>query len=185
MGRVVRGTSRFPSAAKRYPGSLHKGCGNVPRHKYLLPTLHVQSQILQHQLEARAVPHRIVPELYHPTCGPAFWSTVALQHPGGLAGDNWVFLFSGGGDRIQALHYYSAPPLSRHLNPHPPWCLRERPGTMWFRESLHPLTFVHKRNTGPHTCQASMLPLGHTPQPFPLISPPQVFLQNLAVLSLL
>lgn len=47
----------FPSAADRHPGSPHQGCVNVPRHKYLLPTLHAQSQVLQDQLEARAVPH--------------------------------------------------------------------------------------------------------------------------------
>lgn len=48
------GTSRFPSDTPDLPT---RGCVNVPRHKYLLPTLHVQSQVLQDQLEARAVPH--------------------------------------------------------------------------------------------------------------------------------
>jgi hypothetical protein len=44
------------------------------------------------------------------------------------------------------------------FNPRPPWSLGGRPGTLWFSESLHPLTFFHRVSM----CQASMLSLGHT-----------------------
>lgn len=166
-----------------HPGSPHRGCGNGSRYKYLLSTLHTQSQVPQHQLEAWAVPHGIVPELHLPTCGPAFRSTAALNHPGSLAGGSWVLMFTSG------LHHSSPAPATVQPNS------SEIPGSFAHHGPLRgrltprgsvnpyilPLFFFLKMEPWASHMPGKHATAGPHPQPFSLISsfPPPVLLQKL------
>lgn len=51
---------------------------------HLLSTVHSEVQILQHQIEALPVPHRIIDELQLPPGRPVCWGSLILDYPGGL-----------------------------------------------------------------------------------------------------
>ena len=111
----------FPGRPSRPTSRLGAHRLMLPRHKpnptHLLTTVHLKTQVLQHQLQARPVAHRVIPELHLATRGPACWWAVALHHPGGLARGR------------QALH--QGVPFPQHPHPHfqSPSCTRPPPSS--------------------------------------------------------
>lgn len=91
-GEGVVGEAGRPHGAsleppRLYPTQTQAHTQACPPHTYLLTTVHVHIQLLQHQVQARPVPHRVIPELYLPVRGPAFGRPAALYHPRGLEGE--------------------------------------------------------------------------------------------------
>ena len=117
--------------------------GTNPPHTHLLATMHSQTQVLQHQLQARPVAHGIISELHLTLQWPACWRTAALHHPGGLVTRGGQVLHQGDvSSPAQPSSIFSLPLFPGPCHPHLPGTLAGSPWrlcgpTLWFSDSIH------------------------------------------------
>lgn len=173
MGKVVRGISRFLSAPQwiepvRAPMFSPQGMWQGPQSP-------VPSRLPAHAGSGSSTPTQGPDGTALNSSGtplPHVWASL-LEHgcPLSPRGPSRRQLGSYSLIRVttpvQSLSHCSAPPFSRHLNPHPPWSLMRRPASLWFSEFLYPLTFffdgtqglTRARHTGYHWAMPPAFPL--------------------------